>query len=225
MDDRVRDFVAECEELVNDCRRFCYAARAREFQVDAIARLKGLKEKASALKAEMVALEDEDSANCLLSLGEILKAFTNELQMWVDLKDDDPNAAWGALVEAQTAARTAMQAHEVADHMENHIQRLEILETVLFPPQTFLSIGFIIKRSSCSICGQEYGDCNHLAGKAYMGEMCARIIKEVDLLETSIVKEPANRHCRVLSFSDSGVMRDVMTWRVIPDSSPFERPE
>jgi len=33
--------------------------------------------------------------------------------------------------------------------------------------------------------------------------------------EVSIVEEPANKHARMLQFTDEGVTRDFMTWRRI----------
>jgi len=54
------------------------------------------------------------------------------------------------------------------------------------------SIGAIAKQSECSICGQDYVDCNHLAGQVYDGLECTNTIKKLDLLEVSIVKDPIN---------------------------------
>ncbi|MCK4598698.1 hypothetical protein KAU37_02545 [Candidatus Bipolaricaulota bacterium] len=216
MSDRLKDFKIEFQNTGVDCQRFCYAARAREFQVEAIQRLEALQTKASALKTEMVTVGDESSANQLLSLEEMLQALIYELQMWVAFKDADPHAAWTALIGAQSAARTAMQAHDIADHLDAYIERLYALEKLLFPPQMFMSVGIIIKQSTCSICGHEYGECDHLKGKAYMGQMCTRLIEESELWESSIVSDPANKHCRILTFSDGDSTRDLMTWRPIP---------
>ena len=222
MNERLRDLRTELQDTVDECGRFCYAARAREFQVEAIEKLETLKSKTSALKAEMVAIEDEDSANQLLSFEEMLQALIFELTMWVAFKDDDAHAAWTALIEAQSAGRTAMQAHEISGWMDTCIERLHVLEHLLFPPQTFVSMGMIIRKSSCSICGREYGECDHVKGKAYMGQMCARVIEEFEKLETSIVSEPANKHCRMIAISDGDITRDLMTWRSVPTAQPGE---
>lgn len=222
MTDRLKDFRTEFLDTVTDCERFLYAARAREFQVEAIQRLEALKTKASALKAEMVAVEDEDSANQLLSFEEMIQALIYELKMWVAFKDDDPHTAWDALIEAQSAARTAMQAHDIASHLDAYIERLYALEHLLFPPQTFVSIGTIVKRSTCSICGREYGECDHIKGRVYMGQQCIEVIEEVEKLETSIVSDPANKHCRMIAISNGNITRDLMTWRPMPAASPSE---
>ena len=76
----------------------------------------------------------------------------------------------------------------------------------------------IVKDAECSICGKEYGECDHIKGRAYMGEQCYRIIKEADLLEASTVEKPANKLCRIISYTgNDGVKRDVLTWRVIAE--------
>jgi hypothetical protein len=137
--------------------------------------------------------------------------------MWIALKNDDFNKAWDYLIEAQSNARTALQAHHIATelNLEKYTEKLYLLEKLLFPPQMFLSQGLIIKESKCSICGKEYGECEHIIGKAYMGQMCNRIITKAELKEVSVVKEPANKHARVLTVTDNGVTRDFMTWKII----------
>ena len=217
MSKRLEDFREEFPYAIAESMKFCNAARSREFQVEAIQRLEILKTRASALKTEIVANKDENLANLLLSVENMLQAVISELKMWVAFKDEDPSAAWTDLVGAQSAASTAMRAHKIAANLDAYIDRLHALEHLLFPPQLFFSSGIIIKRSTCSICGHEYGDCGHVKGKAYMGQMCGRIIKECDLSEISVVSNPANKHCRVISTNDGKVTRDFMTWRLIDE--------
>ncbi len=217
MSKRLEDFKKEFQHSIAESMKFCNAARAREFQVEAMQRLEELKTRASALKADIVAAKDENSANLLLSVENMLRAVISELKMWVAFKDDDPSAAWTDLVGAQSAASTAMQVHKIAANLDAYIDRLHALEHLLFPPQLFFSSAIIIKRSTCSICGHEYGDCDHVKGKAYMGQMCKRIINESVLSEISVVPNPANKHCRTISVNDGKVTRDFMTWRLIDE--------
>jgi len=216
MNPRVTEFLDEFRETVAECRRFCYAARAREFQAESITTLDTLESDIAALKAEMVELRDEDAANCLLSLSLAARALSYELNMWVALKDDSAALAWDCLVEAQTCASDAVCAHRISDHLEQYVDRLEILEGLLFPPITFMSAGMVIQESHCSICGCEYGDCDHAKGEVYMGEMCTRVITKAALQGASIVPEPANKHARMVGISDGDGMRDLLTWRLIP---------
>lgn len=220
--DRLQKLKLELQETRTNCQRFCFAARAREYQIEAIEQLGKLRSKTTDLKAAMVAVQNEDYANQLLSIEEMINALTHELKMWVAFKDDDPHKAWAHLVEAQSAVHRAIQAHEIAGHLEPYAERLYALEVLLFPPQTFMSVGMIVRRSSCSICGMEYGDCEHIKGKAYMGQHCVKIIDDAEALEASIVAEPANKHCRILSISDENGARDLMTWRIISGDSSQE---
>lgn len=49
-----------------------------------------------------------------------------------------------------------------------------------------------------------------------MGQFCIREVIHAKLREVSLVSEPANKTCRVLSISDHhGVQRDTMTWREV----------
>jgi len=217
----VRTFQIEFSETANDIQNFCFMTRAKELQGEAYLRLEILKGNAIKLKQEFISQSDEDAANAMLSFEEMIIALANELRMWITLKDDDSDSAWNHLVSAQYASSTAMKAHSVAKHLDGYVNHLHLLEHVLFPPQLFFSPDMIIARSKCSICGQEYGECDHIVGKAYMGKMCVRIIEEVkELKEVSLVMEPANKRARVIRITDDdGILRDVMTWQPAPEST------
>lgn len=219
MNEKVHKFEIEFSETANDLQKFCFMTRAKELQAEACATLETLKEKASRIKQEVISCRDEDAANAMLSFEETITALLCELRMWIALKNDDADSAWNFLVSAQYAARTAMQAHSVANHLNGYVNHLYVLEQVLFPPLAFFSPGLIIEQSKCSICGQEYGECEHIVGRAYMGEICTRIIEKIkEIKEFSIVSEPANKRARITRITDEdGILRDVMTWRAVPE--------
>ena len=218
MDKEVESFLKEFIEVIRECEKFCFMSRGKEFQQEAVKKLTTFKQKVTSLKEQMIKVKDEDSANTMLSLEDLIDAMINELKMWIALKDDDPNEAWDFLINAQSAVRTAAQAHSIAIDLnaEGYANKLHLLEKLLFPPQMFFSPGLIIEKAECSICGKEYGECEHIVGKAYMGKMCYKIITKIkEMKEVSIVEEPANKHARMLQFTDEGVTRDFMTWRRI----------
>ena len=219
MNEKVQKFKIEFSETANDLQKFCFMTRAKELQSEACAELETLKEKASRIKQEVISCKDEDAANAMLSFEEMITALLSELRMWIALKDDNADSAWSFLVSAQYAARTAMQAHAVANHLDGYVNHLYILEQVLFPPLAFFSPELIIEQSKCSICEQEYGECEHIVGKAYMGEICTRIIEKIkEVKEFSLVSEPANKRARITRITDEvGILRDVMTWRAVPE--------
>ena len=207
-------------ETVIECQKFCYITRAKELQVQARDRLIPLKAEAGQIKEKTIAGMYEDAANAMLSYEEMTEALINELSMWIALKDDEPAAAWDFLVDAQMSAITAMQAHSVADHLEGYSMHLSALEKHMFPNHGFCSIGAIVRKSECSVCGQEYGECDHLKGRPYMGRICAEHVKEFELEEVSIVFNPGIKHCRITSIiDDEGITRDTLTWKVIANTS------
>lgn len=219
MNQKVQKFEIEFSETANDLQKFCFITRAKELQLEACAKLDALREKASKIKAEVVRYRDEDAANAMLSFEEMITSLFSELRMWIALKDDNADSAWNYLVSAQYAARVAMQAHSVASHLNGYVNHLYVLEQVLFPPLAFFSPEMVIEQSKCSICGQEYGECEHIVGKAYMGEICTRIIEQIkEIKEVSLVTEPANKRARIVRLTDeNGIFRDIMTWRTVSE--------
>ena len=219
MNDEVASFIESSWELMLECAKFCFMSRGKEFQQVAVKHLAERKDEAIALKRRMIKIQDEDAANTMLSMEKLIDAVANELKMWVALRDDSPNEAWEFLVKAQGGVRTALQAHDVASlsNAEEYASKLHLLEKLLFPPQTFFSIGMTFGNSECSVCGKEYETCEHVVGKAYMGEICYRELKDLRIGEVSMVEEPSNKGARVFQISDGSVKRDFMTWRPIQE--------
>jgi hypothetical protein len=213
MNEEAKSFNCELDNILHDCMRFCFLSRGKEFQLKKFEELEKIKKEAIKLKNEAIVIEDEDSANAMLSSEEIINSIMCELKMWIAFKDDNPNAAWDYLIEAEMSTVNALRAHPIAAHWEENATRLNDIECLLFPPMMFFSPGMIIKYSECSICGKEYGECNHVRGRAYMGRFCARILKDVEVEEVSFVNEPASKRHRVIAIADNDVIRDFLTWK------------
>lgn len=212
--------------LIKECERFAVLCRSSRLHRENAAKLRGMLAKASEQKAAAIGAGDEPTANELLAYEYTLDALANEIEMYVALKADDAGAAWTHLVNAQMAASHAVKAHAVAAHLEKiYIPRLYTLERLLFPKQIFMSIGFITEESECSICHAVYGECEHIKGRPYMGQLCARVVTKTSVREVSLVEEPASKHCRVISFTDkNGVARDPLSLEPVVDESGDEKP-
>jgi hypothetical protein len=119
-----------------------------------------------------------------------------------------------------TGIRSVIRNHPLnGDSLNGYLQRLEVYEKLLFPQMMFSSVGGIVKKSECSICGTDYDECDHIKGNYYMGEMCCRIISEMELEEVSMVENPANKGCRALTIQDNnGDVIDLMTLRKMDNS-------
>jgi len=191
-------------------------ARGSGLQTEATMNLENFLAHNAAMKAAAVDAGNEDFANVCLGLECVATALRAEISMWLLLKQDQPDAAWRELVTAEMAFANAIKAHRGFEHMEDHVERLDALESMIFPPQVYLSIGAVVHRKLCSICQDDYANCDHISGRPYWGEFCHTILKDVVPDHVAIVEEPANKLCRVTHFDDAGGRRNRMTWKVEP---------
>ena len=146
--------------------------------------------------------------------------------MWILLKEGRPDEAWDELVNAPDGVSNAIRAHNGFSHLDPHLQTLDAIEHLVFPPQVFMSVGMIVGSQICSICGSEYEDCEHIKGRPYMGRFCTVTLIPAKIDHVSIVEDPANKRCRALKFSVNGGDRNRMTWRVEPsDVDTVQRTE
>lgn len=205
----------ECEKAIDNARTLCFATRGSELQEEAANTLKALRERVTELKKQVVTQSDEESANLLLGWENLLTSYIEELNMWVAIKADRMGTAWTSLVLAQRHLSWALRAHPSMSYDADRVERLHDIEHVVFPPQLYSSIGGVVTKTECSICGKEYGECDHVVGRAYMGEFCCRIIRKMDLKEVSLVEEPEDKLCRIASFQDGAVVRDYLTLRPV----------
>jgi hypothetical protein len=155
---------ADWEALAGDCLRFCYMARAIEQQRAAIERLDSFEAVLLDGRRRAQSAGDGDKANMWLSMHTMLEALRFELQMFVELKEDRPDAAWDHLIAAPGAAAAALRAHSGAEGFATYSEHLFVHEENLFPPQVFMSPAMTVAHSECSICSSPYGECVHVAG-------------------------------------------------------------
>ena len=208
------DFIIEFNDLVKESEKFLSIVRDSELQRKVCENLENVLPKIAQEKKTVIEGNNEDYANLLLGCECVTKSLLNELKMWLLLKQDKPDEAWDRLVSAQMEATSAAKAHDGFRHLEHHRHRLEIIEKIVFPPQVFVSVGTIVHKQECSICGGNYVECEHVAGKPYMGEFCCVIVKDAHLDHVSVVENPANKCCRVTSFYVDGGSRNRMTWKI-----------
>ena len=208
------NFISEFNERVKESEIFLSIARDSELQQEACENLKNILPEIAQEKKAAIKNNDEYYANVLLGCECVAKSLLNELKMWLLLKQEKPEAAWDYLVSAQMEATRAAKADAGFRHAEHRRHRLEMIEKIVFPPQKFISTGLIAHQQECSICGEDYDECEHLAGKPYMGEFCCVIVKDVTADHISIVDTPADKRCRVTSFNVEGGSRNKMTWKI-----------
>lgn len=208
------NFVIEFNERVKESKIFLSIARDSELQQEACENLESALSEIAQEKQIAVENNNEDYANLLLGCEFAAQSLLHELKMWLLLKQEKPEEAWNHLVDAQMKATSAARAHDYFSYLEHHRHCLEIIEKIVFPPQVFVSLGVIIHEQECSICGEDYDECEHVAGKPYMGEFCHVMIKDASADHLSIVDTPADKHCRVTSVYVDGGSRNRMTWKI-----------
>jgi hypothetical protein len=204
------------QEFFGECTTYTFATRDSELQKATLDRLQAFLAENSRIKREAIESKDEDFANYCLGLDRVAIALHAEISMWLLLKADDPDEAWRRLITAEIAYGEAIKAHRSFDAMQDQVERLDKIECLVFPPQVYLSMGTVVRSKICSICQQEYGDCDHIAGKPYWGEICHTILRNVEPDHIAIVTEPANKLCRIVHFDVEGGQRNRMTWKIEP---------
>jgi hypothetical protein len=189
-----------------------YPTRALELQRAAADAFADLEKTALSLKSEAVRDGDEDAAARLL-MGEcIAETLHARLRLWLAFRNGDMDAAWAWLVRAQNAATAGIRAHALGDQLRPLSLELQTIEDLVFPPQMFISTGWITRRSECTICAQPFGSCQHVNGRVYGGEFASRLVTEGEPLEVSVVDVPDDKMCRAYTMTVDGIERDVLTW-------------
>lgn len=212
-------FKAHFDHIMKRVQHFAIYVRGREFQEVGKTEIEALLDECRINKGKAISYGIENEANAFLAFEFMTRALIEEFKFCLALKDDDPDSAWDHLVDAQNHATSAMKSHAVAGDLDEYIRRLDSLEKSLFPQPIFLSPGYIVKESKCSICGTLYGECDHIKGHPYMGQLCSRIVTEAILREASVVCNPASKHCRLLKFEENGVWRNAFTYRVMKEDT------
>lgn len=190
--------------------------RSSKLQLQQCLALDMLLYNASRIKLESTRLGKEDEANLFLGFECAFGAMRSELLMWILIKRDSPNEAWDCLIAAQMGCMDATRAHKGFSNCEQRLEKLKLLEKELFPPQSFMSAGFISDRLDCSICGERYSKCEHLRGRPYMGQFCEINHRNPRGDHASFVKVPADKRCRIVSFKTKEGHRDKISWVTTP---------
>lgn len=210
----IDEILAKFSEVAEQAQTLTFVTRDQGLQSEAVDAIDGFLHVLANEKESRVAKGNEDHANLILGLQFACQSLRSELSMYLALKNDRPEDAWNHLVDAQVELGASLRAHESLRHVRNNLRKLLAIEKLMFPPQTFMSIGSVVHRERCSICQEEYSQCDHIVGRPYMGELCSIICEDIELREISLVEEPADKRARVVYFSDKGKKRNKMTWRL-----------
>ncbi len=209
------DYLNHFNEAVAHFGKFCFCTPDTDLQKEASSELYSFLQQLGEDKADAVAANDEMWANVLLGCECLLRGIRADILMWIALKEGQADAAWGLLVDAQGFVADAMKA-DPGFELQPRVEQLAMLERTVFPPQSFLSAGMTVGYEECSICGNDYEDCEHIKGKPYMGEFCVVRLMNCVPDHVALVDEPASKHCRIQTFSTPEGNKSKMTLLVEP---------
>jgi hypothetical protein len=203
----------EVTTALSESLRLAYASCGSELQIEVVGKLADLDERVERFRMEARARQDEPAANGAYVLRHYLSGVANFLNMWVYFKFDQMEPAWDALVDAQ--AEVAFGLRFIPnDEMAEVAKALRAFEVLLFPPQRYVSRAYTFDSSTCSICKGVYGDCGHVAGRLYMGEMCFQQPIDYEPDHVAIVDEPSDKGCRWVAVRRGDEMICTVTKRV-----------
>lgn len=207
------ELIEEFNEKIHATQKKAIFTRNIEIQKSECELLRLWQEDLEKTKIEYIAESREEESNFILLLICSIETIKQELCMLIQLKQGNMANAWDALITAQNLTQTVARNHPVdGSYLSGYSERLHHYETILFPEMVFSSIGGIVEESECSICKGPYGECDHIKGYFYMGQVCSNIISRMNLKEVSIVENPANKHCRMMYVTDkNGDKIDLLT--------------
>lgn len=158
-------------------------------------------EKIEQYRINAIDQEDEKNANyfwCLREIFNIQKGFVSAIE---DLNSKKFEEAWILFEKIDIEIGNLEQNFDVFQEKDKYqivfIKRIISEYQKLFPYQYFFSRENIIKREECSICGKVISlrnSCGHKPGKLYMGELCSRIVTDMELKGISIVTDPFDKY-------------------------------
>lgn len=92
-------------------------------------------------------------------------------------------------------------------------QQLYALET-LYPYNIFFSMGAVVERFECSICGRDIDSfkCTHRRGELYRGQMAIAIARNIVQLDhLAMVEQPVDKRC-VISYNNDAQQFNVVRY-------------
>ncbi len=215
------DINREILDAVHGAMRHAHLTCGIELQREHIEKLGSMHDRLASLREHFISKFDEPRANAAFRAEMVVFGIRHFLEMWVQLKEDKPSEAWISLVQAQ-------QKFEIAQRIlfdpltDNLLLHLLAVEQTVFPPQTFFSSAYTYTEASCSICGDKYGECGHISGRIYMGQICRRKPHEPSLTECSIVFTPRDKRCRIMEYADDGKVYCTLTRRELPQTEAVD---
>lgn len=161
-------------------------------------------DKIEQLRLESISKQDEQEANyfwCLRQIYIIKKSFLLAID---DLRTGNYEDAWLTFDDIDIELGDLEKNFDICQ--ENDKYNLSFIGRIikeyqkLFPYCLFLSRETVIKSEKCSICDQVVSlrhSCGHKVGKLYMGELCGRVVTDIEFKAIAVVTDPFDKYAYI----------------------------
>ncbi len=220
------DIANKYNSTIDEALKFNYLVRDSELQLEQREKLLLLKDEIKGYKYQAIERKDEFSANTFFHFQCVLNSLASILKMWVELKGQKYKEAWDLLIDAQEYLLVALRIEGNHYGIEDLQTLYENIEKIIYPGwPLYNSVGYLEKGGECSICGKQYGDCEHLEGIIYMGRLCRRINAEpITMDHIAMVESPSDKRCIIQWITtEDGRKRDYITWKLTDEK--IDNPE
>lgn len=137
----------------------------------------------------------------LFVLREALEFLEAYAQTWHLIANGKFGQSWTRLQDALDHLRLIQKFSGIdASLFERRLTELERA----YPYKVFFSIGMIVKRFECSICGHDIDspECAHRRGHLYRGQLARAVVRNAtEINHIAMVSNPADKRC-VVHFED-----------------------
>jgi hypothetical protein len=134
-------------------------------------------------------------------LDRYLYLFSEYGLLWKQIASSHFSESWRTLQNAFDAIRLIKRFSNIdVSAIEDQLCDLEIL----YPYKIFASMGMVVERFECSICGEDIDSfmCIHLRGELYRGTMAFGIARKIlDVDHIALVEQPVDKR-NVISYGN-----------------------
>ncbi|MEO2206702.1 SEC-C metal-binding domain-containing protein [Paenibacillus pabuli] len=151
------------------------------------------------LKAIEVSHNNQFVAKEIWCIEQVYKVIQGYLTAFRNLQEKKHFDAWLAFDRADIEFSFLRKHLDFQDNKFNlqFYDKMIFQYQKLFPYQYFMSREMVVKRASCSICGETVSirrPCGHRIGEIYNGNHCGRIIEDAEFLAIAIVTNPFDKY-------------------------------
>jgi hypothetical protein len=145
------------------------------------------KEKSKTLIRAILAVACRDISDC------------DERIRQINIPASEVEALWNRIVDCLERLMYVQQRLDGAE-VEQLIQRVHSLRDEFdarFGTGLYANPEIIVRRELCSICNDDFRQCDHIAGRVYDGVLCRRLAEDATIRNVTFVKQPVCLRCRV----------------------------